>query len=132
MALSTIGRKRTLDQIRLEGVTVTALAADPDRSHFAVTYTLEFPRPGHYLTFPAYMGAATNRVFGDYVTTRNPEYFRDDFVFEASKPYTFAVVFDAPRRGADSSRATVNIDVCDGKQTVMVCRTFPVGVERAR
>src|SRR5215831_13303279 len=41
----------------------------------ALTYILKFPRAGHYLTFPAYLGPKGNRVFGNYLTKLHPEYF---------------------------------------------------------
>ena len=63
-----LGRAHVLQGIEKAGTSVEALASDRGGSRFALTYTLKFPKTGHYLTFPAYLGPPGNQVFGDYFT----------------------------------------------------------------
>jgi hypothetical protein len=95
-----------------------------------LTYTLRFPKSGHYLTFPAYLGEGENRVFGDYITSDHPEYFDEGHVFDAGAPYRFTVVFPtkAQQFNADTDKAV--IDICDGKDYFMACRSIPVDLGR--
>ena len=82
-------REYVLNQIELAGTSVEALASDRGGSRFSVTYTLRFPKTSHYPTFPAYIGRQDNRVFGEYLTKVHPEYYDEDYVFDAGKPYCF-------------------------------------------
>src|SRR5258706_756552 len=123
--------KRTyaLNRIELVKTVIDPLASDRRGSRFALTYTLKFPKTGHYLTFPAYMGPPHNRVFGDYFTKLHPEYYDENHLFEAGKPFSFTVVFDTGDGSFDFSRAPANIDICDGKDYFMACRTIAIGLE---
>src|SRR5207248_10331713 len=87
-------RERALRRIELGATKIEPLPSAPRRRRFVLSYTLTFPTTGHYLTFPAYIGPPRNRVFGDYDTTQHPEYYDEKFVFEAAKPYSFAVAFE--------------------------------------
>ena len=120
-------RERALRQIVLAGSSVKALSRDEGGVRFALTYTLRFPRRAHYLTFPAYLGPKGNRVFGNYDMKLNPEYYDEGYVFEAGKAYSFTVVFDTQGKQFDFSQEKANIDICDGKDYFMACRT--VGID---
>jgi len=123
-----VRRERRLDGIRLGAIKVESMPSQSDRRRVSLTYELSFPTPGHYLTFPAYIGPSTDRVFGDYDTTRHPELFADDFVFETGKPYRFVVAFDVRNSRLDLARDSANIDICDGKSAFMVCRIIKIGL----
>ncbi|MGA3324817.1 MAG: hypothetical protein ABSF45_10115, partial [Terriglobia bacterium] len=62
------GRKLALKRIELAGTSFETLASDRGGSRFALTYTLKFPKTGHYLTFPASIGPWGNQVDGHYFT----------------------------------------------------------------
>ena len=123
-------RESVLNRIEPAGSSIEALASDRGGRRFALTYALKFPRTGHYLTFPAYLGEAGNQVFGDYFTKVHPEYYEESYVFEGGKPYSFTVVFDTGGKPIDFSREKANIDICDGKDYFMACRILPIGVEQ--
>ena len=123
-------RESVLNRIELGGSSIEALASDRGGQRFALTYTLSFPKTGHYLTFPAYLGPPEKQVFGDYFTKVHPEYYEDDYVFEAGKLYSFTVVFDSGGKPIDFSREKANIDICDGKDYFMACRVIPIGLEQ--
>lgn len=122
-------RKRVLRRIVLAGSSVKALSRDEGGVRFALTYTLRFPRRAHYLTFPAYLGPAGNRVFGNYDMKLNPEYYDEDYVFEAGKAYSFTVVFDTQGKQFDFSQEKANIDICDGKDYFMACRIIGIDLK---
>lgn len=122
-------RKRVLRQIELAGSSVKALSRDEGGVRFALTYTLRFPRTAHYLTFPAYLGPTGNRVFGNYNMKLNPEYYDEDYVFEAGKAYSFTVVFDTQGKQFDFSQEKANIDICDGKDYFMACRIIGIDLK---
>lgn len=124
-------RERWLSKIQLGASTVESLSSQPDRRRLSLTYELSFPTAGHYLTFPAYIGPPENRVFGDYDTTRHPEYYAEDFVFEQARAYGFVVVFDAPSAQLDPAHDSANIDICDEKSAFMVCRIIKIGLDRS-
>ena len=124
-----LGRAHVLNRIEQARTSLEALASDRGGSRFALTYTLKFPKTGHYLTFPAYLGPPKNRVFGDYFTKVHPEYFDENYLFDASKPYSFTVVFDAEAGQFDFSKEKASIDICDGKDYFMVCRIIDIGLE---
>ena len=48
-------------------------------------------------------------------------------MFEAGKAYGFTVVFDTQGKQFDFSQEKANIDICDGKDYFMACRT--VGID---
>ena len=123
-------RKSVLNRIEPVGSSIEALASDRGGQRFALTYTLTFPKAGHYLTFPAYLGSPGKEVFGDYFTKVHPEYYDESYVFDAGKPYSFTVVFDTGGKRIDFSREKANIDICDGKDYFMACRIIPIGVEQ--
>ncbi len=123
------GRKHVLEQIRYEGSSIEALASDQSGRRFALTYTLRFPRTGHYLTFPADLGAAPNQVFGNYFTKLHPEYYDDNYEFNANGPYSFIVVFDTGTNQFDFFKEKANIDICDSKDYWMTCRVIGIGLE---
>jgi len=110
-----LGRAHVLRGIEQAGASVEALASDRGGSRFALTYTLKFPKTGRYLTFPAYLGPPQNRVFGNYFTKVHHEYFDENYVFDAGKPYSFTVVFDAEQGQFDFLKEKASIDICDGK-----------------
>jgi hypothetical protein len=87
-------RERVLDQIEQTGVSIEPLASNQSSIRFALTYEPRFPNTGHYLTFPAYLGSEGNRIFGNYFTKLHPEYYDENYVFDAGKLYCFTVVFD--------------------------------------
>jgi hypothetical protein len=122
-------RGRVLRRIVLAGSSVKALSRDEAGVRFALTYTLRFPRTGHYLTFPAYLGPEGNRVFGNYDTKLNPEYYDEEYVFEGGKAYSFTVVFDTQGKQFDFSKEKANIDICDGKDYFMACRIIGIDLK---
>jgi hypothetical protein len=122
-------RENVLNQIEYMGTVVEPRASDQEAGKFALTYTLRFPKTAHYLTFPAYLGPENNRVFGDYDMRVHPEYYDENYVFDAGKPYSFTVAFDTGRRRFDFSREKANIDICDGKDYFMACRVIGIGLE---
>ena len=122
-------RERVLDQIEQTGVSIEPLASDQSSIRFALTYDLKFAKIGHYLTFPAYLGPEGNRIFGNYFTKLHPEYYDENYVFDAGKPYSFTVVFDTEGKQFDFSKERANIDICDGKDYFMSCRIMGVGLE---
>jgi hypothetical protein len=124
-------RQRALGRIESGPTKIEPLPSAPRRRRFALSYTLTFPTAGHYLTFPAYIGPHGNRVFGDYDTTRHPEYYDEKFIFDAAKPYSFAVVFETGDSQFDLLRVPASIDICDGRDSFMVCRIIPIGLEGA-
>jgi len=122
------GRKLALNRIELAGTSFEALASDRGGSRFALTYTLKFPKTGHYLTFPASMGPQDNEVSGNYFTKEHPEYHDENYVFEAGWPYSFTVVFDTVGKKFDFSTEKANIDICDSKSYFMACRVIAIGL----
>jgi hypothetical protein len=124
------GRERALNRIQQVGSSIEPLASDRGGRRFALTYTLVFPKTAHYLTFPAYLGQPGKEVFGDYFTKVHPEYYDENYVFDAGKPYSFTVVFDTAGKPIDYSREKANIDICDGKGYFMACRIIGIGLEQ--
>jgi hypothetical protein len=122
-------RKHVLDQIEQTGASVEPLASAQSSIRFALTYELRFPKTGHYLTFPAYLGPEGNRIFGNYFTKLHPEYYDENYVFDAGKLYSFIVVFDTEGKQFDFSKERANIDICDGKDYFMACRIMGIGLE---
>ena len=122
-------RKRVLRQIVVAGSSVKVLNRGEGGIRFALTYTLRFPRTAHYLTFPAYLGPSGNRVFGNYAMKLHPEYYDENYVFEAAKPYSFTVVFDTQGKQYDLSKEIANIDICDGKDYFMACRIIAIDLK---
>lgn len=124
-------KKAVLNKIQLVEKSVEILASNHETgSRFALKYTLQFPRSDTYLTFPAYLevnGDSETRVFGNYFLKANPEYYREDFIFEPEKLYEFIVVFDAGQ--TDFSKAKANIDICDEKSYFMKCRIISIGLD---
>ena len=88
-----------------------------------------FPKTGHYLTYPAFLGPSGDSVFGNYFTKANPEYYDETYIFEAAKPYSFTVVFDTEGRHIDYSNETAHIDIWDGKDYFMAYRIFAFGLQ---
>jgi len=122
-------RENVLTRIEYVGTVVEPRSSDQGAGKFALTYTLRFPKTAHYLTFPAYLGPDNDRVFGDYDMKAHPEYYDENYVFDAGKPYSFTVVFDTGGRRFDFSREKANIDICDGKDYFMACRIIGIGLE---
>lgn len=83
-------RKHVLEQIEQAGSSIEALASDQGSTRFAFTYNLRFPKTARYLTFPACLGPEGNRVFGNYFTKLHPEYYDENYVFDAGKLYSFS------------------------------------------
>jgi len=123
------GRQLMLNRIKVVGTSVEALASDRGGNRFALTYTLKFPKTGHYLTYPALIGPWENHVDGHYFIKEHPEYHDENYVFEAGTPYGFTVVFDTEGKKVDFSTEKANIDVCDGKDYFMACRVIAIGLE---
>jgi len=123
------GRQLALKRIEVAGTSFEALASDRGGSRFALTYTLKFPKTGHYLTFPAMIGPYENHVDGNYFTKLHPEYHDENYVFEPGKLYSFTVVFDTEGKKVDYSTEKANIDVCTGKDYFMACRVIAIGLE---
>ena len=122
-------RNLALQRIKVAGTSFEALASDRGGSRFALTYTLKFPKTGHYLTYPAMIGPYENHVDGYYFTKAHPEYHDENYVFEPGKPYSFTVVFDTEGKKVDYSTEKANIDVCTGKDYFMACRVIAIGLE---
>jgi hypothetical protein len=122
------GRQRMLNRIELAGTSFEALASDRGGSRFALTYTLKFPKTGHYLTFPASIGPWENQVSGNYFTKEHPEYHDENYVFEAGRPYSFTVVFDTEGKKVDFSTEEASIDICTSKDYFMACRVIAIGL----
>lgn len=122
------GRKLALNRIELAGTSLEALASDRGGSRFALTYTLKFPKTGHYLTYPASIGPWENQVSGNYFTKVHPEYHDENYVFEAGRPYTFTVVFDTAGKKVNFSTEKANISMCTSKDYFMACRVIPIGL----
>lgn len=118
-----------LNHIELMGNSIEPLASDRGGRRFALTYTLKFPKRGHYLTFPADLGPPGNQVFGHYFTKLHPEYHEENYFFYAGKPYSFTVAFDTEGKQIDRSKEKANIDICDGKDYFMACRIIGIGLE---
>jgi hypothetical protein len=108
-------RKHVLERIEQADSSIEALASDQGGTRFALTYSLRFPKTARYLTFPAYLGPEGNRVFGNYFTKLHPEYYDENYVFDAGKLYSFTVVFETEGKQFDFSKEKANIDICDGK-----------------
>lgn len=121
-------KRYLLQRIQEVGTSIESLSSDDGGSRFALTYTLRFPKTGHYLTFPASLGPEGNQVFGNYFTKVHPEYYDENYVYEAGKPYSFTVVFDTQGKTFDFSEEKANIDICDSKEYFMACRTISVGL----
>jgi len=122
-------RERVLGRIAQVKTVIEPLASDRGTMRFALTYTLKFPKTGRYLTFPAWLGPPTNRVFGDYFMKVHPEYYEESHVFDAGELYSFTVVFDTGGRQFDFSRDSASVDICDGKDYFTACRIIAVGLE---
>ena len=127
-SIEHIKRKNILDKIELAGSSVEPLASDYEPgSRFALTYYLRFPRAGHYLTFPAYIGRnERSRVFGNYFDKIHSEYYAETFSFEPEKSYEFVVIFDLATAQFDYSVERANIDICDSKDYAMTCRIIEI------
>ena len=123
------GRQLALKRIELAGTSFEALASDRGGSRFALTYTLKFPKTGHYLTYPAWVGRPEDQVFGNYFTKVHPEYHDENYVFDPGKPYSFTVVFDTEGKKVDFSTEKANIDICTSKDYFMACRVIAIGLE---
>ena len=124
-----MGKGLVLQSIRPAGTSFEPLSSDEGAVRFALTYTLKFPITGHYLTYPASIGPEGNKIFGDYFKKVHPEYYDDNYVFEAGKPYSFTVVFDTQGKPLDLAKEKANICICDGEGYFMACRTIPIGLE---
>jgi len=123
------GKEIMLQGIRQAGTSFEPLSSDEGGTRFALTYTLKFPRSGHYLTYPAFLGPEEDNIFGSYFTKVHPEYYDENYVFDAGKPYGFTVVFDTQGKPIDLSKAKANICICDGKDYFMACRTMQIGLD---
>ena len=123
------GRNLLLKRIELAGTSFEALASDRGGSRFALTYTLKFPKTGHYLTYPASIGPWGNQVDGHYFIKEHPEYHDENYVFEPGRPYSFTVVFDPEGKKVDFAAEKANIDICTGKDYFMACRVIAIGLE---
>ena len=124
-----VGKEVVLQNIRQAGTSIEPLSSDEGGIRFALTYTLKFPRTGHYLTYPAFLGPEENNIPGNYFTKVHPEYHDEQYVFDAGKPYSFTVVFDTRGKPIDLSKAKANICICDGKDYFMVCRNIQIGLD---
>lgn len=123
-----VEREHVLQRIREADTLFEPLTSDDGGIRFALTYALQFPKAGHYLTFPAYLGAEDNQLFGNYFTKVHPEYYDETYVFDAGKPYNFTVVFDTHGKQLDFSKEAAHIDICDGKDYFMACHTISIGL----
>jgi hypothetical protein len=121
-------RKYLLQRIQELGTSIEPLSSDHGGVRFALTYALQFPKTGHYLTFPASIGPEGNQVFGNYFTKVHPEYHDENYVFEAGKPYRFTVVFDTQGKTFDFSQEEAHIDICDSKDYFVACRIISIGL----
>lgn len=126
VSLNHLRREHALNQIAVVGQSVEALSSDDGGMRFALTYTLRFPKPGHYLTYPAFLGEEHNQVFGNYFSKLHPEYYDENYVFEGGKPYDFTVVFDTEGKTFDFSKEKANVDICDGNDYFMACRVIGI------
>jgi hypothetical protein len=122
-------RERMLNQIELVGSSIEPLASDRGGQRFALTYTLKFPRHAHYLTFPGYLGPQDTQLYGNFFTKLHPEYYDENYFFDAGKPYSFIVVFDTEGKQIDLAKEKANIDICDSKDYFMACRIIGIGLE---
>jgi hypothetical protein len=122
-------QQHMLNRIELAGTSFEALASDRGGSRFAVNYTLKFPKTGHYLTYPSWIGPQDSQVFGNYFTKEHPEYHDENYVFEAGRPYSFTVVFDTEGKKVDFSTERANISMCTSKDYFMACRVIAIGLE---
>lgn len=129
VSLNHMRRGHALNQIAVVGRSVEALSSDDGGMRFALTYTLRFPRAGHYLTFPAYLGPEGNRVFGNYFSKLHPEYYDENYMFDAGEPYDFTVVFDTEGKQFDFGKELANVDICDGKDYFMACRVIGIDLK---
>jgi hypothetical protein len=123
-------REGILNKIELTGKSVEILASENQPgSRFALKYNLQFPKTGHYLTFPAYIELNNgSRVFGNHFRKVHTEYYDEEFTFERSKSYEFIVVFDSGARSL-AAQQIANIQICDEKSYFMTCRTIKIDVE---
>ena len=125
-----VQRKSVLNRIELTGKSVEILASEHEiGSRFALKYSLQFPKAGHYLTFPAYIELNDkSQVFGHYFRKLHTEYYDERFMFEPSKSYDFMVVFDSGFKRFDMAQENANIQICDEKSYFMTCRTIKIEV----
>ena len=123
-------RKSVLNNIELTGKSVEILAAEHKiGSRFALKYSLQFPKTGHYLTFPAYIESNDrSRIFGNYFVKIHPEYYDENFIFEPGKSYEFTVVFDLGLKQFDAANQNVCVQIYDEKGYFMAGRTLKVDV----
>jgi hypothetical protein len=122
-------QQHMLNRIELAGTSFEALASDRGGTRFALTYTLKFPKGGHYLTYPSWVGQEEDHIFGNYFTKVHPEYHDENYGFEAGRPYSFTVVFDTGGKKVDFSTEKANVDICDSKDYFMSCRVVVIGLE---
>ena len=122
-------REGVLNMIQVTGKSVEVLASQNEvGSRFALTYRLQFPKTGHYLTFPSYIESTNKpRIYGNYFRKIHAEYYEESFTFEPGNSYEFTVVFDSGSKKFDS-RDRVNIDICDGKDYFMACRVIRIDI----
>ena len=122
-------RQRVLNMIQVTGKSVEVLASQNEvGSRFALKYSLQFPKTGHYLTFPADIESSTKSlVFAHYFLKIHPEYYEESFTFEPGRSYEFLVIFDSGSKIFDIGDKA-NIDICDGKDYFMACRVIKIDV----
>ena len=115
--------------IHVTGKSIEVLSSQNEvGSRFALTYRLQFPKSGHYLTFPAYIESRNKpSSFGNYFRKTHPEYYDDSFTFEPGNSYEFVVIFDSGSKKFDLEDK-VNVDICDGKDYFMACRVIRMDV----
>ena len=123
------GRQLALNRIKVAGTSFEALASNRGGSRFALTYTLKFPKTGHYLTYPASIGPWGNQVDGHYFIKEHPEYHDENYVFEPGRPYSFTVVFDTEDKKVNFSSEKANISMCTSKDYFRACRVIAIGLE---
>jgi hypothetical protein len=125
-----VQRKGVLNNIQVVGKSVEVLASEHKTgSRFALKYSLRFPKTGHYLTFPAYIGPGDDsRAFGNYFKKIHSEYYDENFIYEPDKSYEFIVIFDLGSKNSDFAKEEANIQICDGKDYFMVCRAIKMDV----
>lgn len=121
--LTRAAARRRLARIEVVQSAVRAPVANRP-SEIALDYALRFPTAGRYLTFPAFIGEGTRRIFGDYDTTQHAAYFHDDYVFDAGKAYAFSVRF--PTELARAPDSSAKIQICDSKEYSMSCRLIAI------
>ena len=56
------------------------------------------------------------------------EYYDDNYVYEAGRPYSFTVVFDTQGRKFDFSKEKADIGICDSNDYFMACRVIRIGL----